>query len=114
MSEVEDQFCRAYEEVVHWRKNMYPIPNGCSGKKFLRIKAKLYNAVTENSPLVRIAMTAVATMEHLLLQSPSQKAKRKDLIKCLYRRLKLWEDGDIEELLWARATAASLLRRRRR
>ena len=29
VSEVEDQFCRAYEEVVHWRKNIYPIPNGC-------------------------------------------------------------------------------------
>ena len=41
VSEVEDQFCRAYEEVVHWRKNIYPIPNGCSGKKFLRIKAKI-------------------------------------------------------------------------
>ena len=25
--------------------------------------------------------------------------ERKDLIKCLYRRLALWEDGDIEDLL---------------
>ena len=56
------QFCEfivsAYEEVVHWRPNVFMIPFGKAGKSFVWELAKLYQAFADQSALHSIALMA--------------------------------------------------------
>ena len=53
-----------------------------------------------DTPLRKIALKAVFVIPALLLQKPSKSSKSKDHHAALERRLKLWEEGKIEELLY--------------
>ncbi len=77
----------AYAEVVHWRKNTFPVPYGNAGKKFVSELSTLYRAYAEGSALESIALKAVTVMSMLLLQKPSCNSKRRDHSACLERRL---------------------------
>ena len=50
-------------------------------------------------PLESIALTAAMVLPQLLLQKPSHNSRVKDHIKCLQRRMSLWDDGDIQALV---------------
>ena len=60
---------------------------------------RIINSWTNNSPLRTIAMKAIHVMPALLLQKPSKKSKSKDHMLALERRLKLWDEGNLLELL---------------
>ena len=98
-----EDFCTsinsAYEEVVHWRRNIFQVPSGSSGKAFVSELARLFQAYADSSSLESIAMKAVTVMQTLLLQKPSRASKSKDHVTHLQRRLELWTNGDIQELL---------------
>ena len=92
-------FCRkintVYEEVVHWRRNLFQVPSGNAGKSFVSELARLYQAYADSSSLECIAMKATTVFPILVLQKPSRTSKSKDHVKHLQRRIKLWLDGDI-------------------
>ena len=77
----------AYAEVVYWKRNVFLVPSGSSGKTFVRELARVLRALTEDSALAPVAMTAIMTMPHLLLQKPTPKSRRKDHKLHLDRRL---------------------------
>ena len=77
----------AYEEVVHWRPNVFIIPFGKAGKSFVRELAKLYKAFADQSALHSIALMACSVMQPLLLQKPYKQSKAKDHSTCLSRQL---------------------------
>ena len=52
-----------------------------------------------DTPLRKIVLKAVLVIPALLLQKPSKSSKSIDHHAALERRLKLWEEGKIEELL---------------
>ena len=85
----------AYEEVVHWRPNVFMIP---FGKAFVRELAKLYQAFADQSALHSIALMACSVMQPLLLQKPYKQSKAKDHSICL-SRLDLWRKGCFTDLL---------------
>ena len=89
----------AYKEVIRWRRNVFLVPSGKAGEKFVGEMSRMFRAYGESTPLESVALTAAMTMPHLLLQKPHPKSKVKEHIKCLERRLVLWWDGNIEELL---------------
>lgn len=89
----------AYQEVVHWRRNLFRAPQGKGGKLFVSELARLYRAYAEESALEPIALRAVTVLSVLALQKPSHKAKSKELNACLERRMAVWEKGDITALL---------------
>ena len=80
----------AYNEIVHWRMNSFNIQRGKAGKTFTNELACLFLAV---------ALKAATVLPILTLQKPSRKSKPKDHNACLERRMKLWEKGDINELV---------------
>ena len=63
-----------------------------------------------DTPLRKIALKAVHVMPALLLQKPSKSSKSKDHHADLERRLKLWEEGKIEELLYEGQTIQERLK----
>ena len=96
-------FCQevssAYEQVIHWKPNLFLPPSGATGTNFVRELARLLQAYSDNSSLECIALKAVTIMQHLLLQKPCFNCQAKNNAKYLKRRLELWQSGDIEALL---------------
>ena len=90
---------QAYQEVVHWRKNMFQVPWGTSGKQFMSELARLFQAHAEATALESVAITAAMVMPHLLLQRPNVKSKPRDHASCPTRRMPSWLEGDIQGLL---------------
>ena len=76
------EFCSlidgAYEEIVHWKRNIFLVPSGRSGKEFVRELANLYQSYADASPLECIAFKACSVMQSLLPQKPFAKSKTKD------------------------------------
>ena len=89
----------AYDEVVHWRHNIFQVPSGSSGKAFVSELARLFQAYADSSCLECIAMKAITIIQILLLQKPSRTSKSKDHAAHLSRRLEIWRGGDIQSLL---------------
>ena len=75
------------------------VPSGNRGKQFIGNLAKLFDAYAQESSYEAFAIKAAMTMPALLLQKPHSKSKTKEHITCLSRRLTLWENGDIAQLL---------------
>ena len=90
----------AFEEVVHWKGNLFSVPRGNCGCSFVKELARLFSAYAEASGLEAIAMKAVTVLCVLLLQRPHPRSKYHEHQSCLKRRLALWVDGDISSLLF--------------
>ena len=88
-----------YDEVMGWRKNCFKIPQGKIGTKFVAELTRLFDAFASRSALESIALRAATVMPILLLQKPSSTSKSKDHNECLKRRMALWKEGDLSELV---------------
>ena len=89
----------AYEEIIHWKPNIFLIPYGKTGRSFVQELARLYQAFAEDSALSSIALMACSVMQPLLLQKPYRKSRAKDHSAHLLRRLEMWSKGSFDALL---------------
>ena len=88
-----------YNEVVHWKRNLFKVPFGKARNSFVKELTRLTRAYAEASALEAIALKAAMVMPHLLLQKSHHTSKAKDHVVQLERRLKSWAEGDIDQLL---------------
>ena len=88
-----------YDETVHWSRNLFKIPSGKAGTAFVREVSRMFRAFADSSALESVAMKAVMVMPALLLQKPHPRSKARDHVVHLERRLQLWLDGRLDELL---------------
>ena len=89
----------AYDEAIHWKRNIFLLPSGNAGKSFIQEMTRLLNAFADGSTMESVALKASFVMQMLLLQKPSKRSKAKDHISHLKRRLELWKQGNIEALV---------------
>ena len=89
----------AYEEIVHWRRNIFKVPCGKTGKSFVLELARMFRAYADSSALEGVALKAAMVMPALMLQKPHSRSKAKEPAKHLERRLQLWVKGEIESLV---------------
>ena len=73
------------------------LPSGAVGKNNIKEVTRLMKLWINDTPLREIALKAVYVMPALLFQNPSKSSKSKDHHTPFERRLKLWEEGKIEE-----------------
>ena len=112
--EVDRKISKAYEEVIHWRRNLFKIPSGCLGKTFVQEMASLFQSYADASTREKVALKAAMVLPALVLQKPSKTSKSKDHIKCMERRHSLWKQGNFKALLEeGRAIQGSLQPNRR-
>ena len=78
-----------YDKAVFWRKNIFLLPSGKSGKQYIEETTRLINSWIHNSPLQDVAFKAIMVMPNLLLQKPARNSKSKDHLEALNRRLNL-------------------------
>ena len=101
---------RIYDETVHWSRNLFKIPSGKAGTAFVREVSRMFRAFADSSALESVAMKVVMVMPALLLQKPHPRSKARDHVVHLERRLQLWLDGRLDELLKGRTIQRQLLR----
>jgi len=68
----------AYDEIVHWKHNLFPVPSGSSGKSPVLELSCLYQAYAEHSSLEAVALKACSVVVALVLRKPSRTSKNKD------------------------------------
>ena len=98
-----EAFCQdiqeCYNQIVHWRRNLFKVPSGQAGKSFVRELTRMFQSYADASALETVALQAAMVMPALLLQKPHAKSKAKEHSVHLNRRLKQWMNGDINSLL---------------
>ena len=94
----ENNLVFVYERIVFWKRNLFVLPKGNAGEKYIEETTRLFNCWLTNSPLKPISFKAIMVMPSLLLQKPTKTSKAKDHLAALERRLGLWEAGEILEL----------------
>ena len=76
-----------YREAIHWRPNLFKVPNGTAGKAFVSELARMYIVFGSKSSLELISLKAAVLLPILLLQKPAQRLKAKYYKAALERRL---------------------------
>ena len=57
----------AYEKITQWRRNLFMLPTGASGKKYIEETTRLIDLWVNNTPYETVALKAVHIMPALLL-----------------------------------------------
>ena len=57
----------AYDEVVHWKRNIFSVPTGWAGNNFVSELTSLFRAYTDSSALEVVALFASMVLPILLL-----------------------------------------------
>ena len=88
-----------YEKIVYWRRNLFKLPSGAVGKKFVAETTKWIEYWNVDATYYKdIALKVLMIMPALLLQKPNFKSTSKQHSQCLKRRLRLWKLGDLNKL----------------
>ena len=88
-SDFVDRVTAAYDEVVHWKRNLFVVPFGKVGKEFVLELSCLFRSYGEKTSLECIALKTAMLFCTLLLQKPHRTASSRDFINCLQCRLLL-------------------------
>jgi hypothetical protein len=97
--EYKTQIFEAYEKIVYWRKNLFELPKGAIGKEFIKEMTRQINDWSSKSPDRDISLKSLMVMPSLLLQRTSIKCKSSEIKRHLERRMQLWKDKKVNELI---------------
>ena len=89
----------AYEEVVSWRRNLFPLPYGKVGGEFVEELTRLIQGFTNGTSLRPVAWKAVCVACHVILQRSHSSSLMTNVSNHISRRLSLWKEGCITELV---------------
>lgn len=99
----QESFCDiingVYDEIVHFRRNIFNVPSGRAGKAFIEELTFWIKQFNSNSDLNSVALKAFMALPTLILQKPSAISKSKEHSAAIERRLNLWRQGDLDVLL---------------
>ena len=88
-----------FRMTVRWKQNLFMVPSGKVGEAFVAELSRLYRLYGESTSLEPVALTAAMTIPALLLQKPHGKSRVKEHVRALDRRLELWKNGHLNNLL---------------
>ena len=93
------QLIGCYNEAIHWRRNLFKVPQGKAGNEFVQEISRIFRSYAEASSLESIALTAAILFPILVLQKPHSQSTSKDLASHMARRIKLWTAGSFSSLM---------------
>ena len=73
----------AYSQIVHWIPNLFMLPSGNCGKKFVAELARLFEAYATESPIETFAIKAAMTMPTFSSRNHMQSLKLKTTLLAL-------------------------------
>ena len=89
----------AYAEALHFRPNLFSVPAGTAGEKYVTTIARLFQCFGDSAAGEGMAIKTSMVAAQLLLQQPARMVDRRDHTNCLERRLRIWSDGNIDLLM---------------
>ena len=89
----------AFNELVHWKRNLFDLPKGVPGKAFINELTKHINKWSSKSPNWEICLKSLMVMPSLILQRTSNKCKMSQIKSHVEKSLNLWENKGVEGLL---------------
>ena len=88
-----------YNEVVHFRRNIFNLPSGRAGKHFIEELTFWLKQFNSNSDLNSVALKAFMVLPSVILQKSSATSKSKEHSMAIERRLALWRQEDLNLLM---------------
>ena len=82
-SAFEKDLNSAYEKIVHWKKNLFILPSGAAGKRYVKEVTRLMKLWIQDTPLKSMSLKAVHVMPVLFLQNQANPQKPKIIFKHL-------------------------------
>ena len=93
-----------------WCKNLFLLPPGSCGNRYIEETIRLLNEWIHDSSLNGTLLKAVMLMQNLLSQEPPKNSNSKDHQLALERRLELWHKAEFEELYFKGETFQASLK----
>ena len=90
--EFVDFINRTYDNIIHWRKNLFKFPAGKASRIFINERTIWLDHYDRSAPFKIIALKVFMTLPCLLLQKPPRNSKAKNDSKALEDSLKLWKN----------------------
>ena len=88
-----------YDDIIHWKKNLFKLPSGKAIRLFIDELSLWLDHYNRGTDFKCIALKVFMTFPYLLLQKPSKISKAKDHVKKLEERLRLWNEGNIIDII---------------
>ena len=89
----------AYNKIATWRKNVFLVPYGKTGREFIDQVTSHFNDWNNGANSQNIALKAAFLLLAVGLQKPSPKSRAKEHQELLSKRLVQWKEGEINKLL---------------
>ena len=89
----------AHSKIVTWQRNCFQLPTNATGKEVLAEATRLLTLFNSKTVWEPVAIQLLIIFFPLLLQKPSARSKAKDHTRCLKKRITLWKEGKVNELL---------------
>ena len=113
--EVSTTLSNIYDEIAHWRRNLFKVTSGKQSKLFVIELARLFQSYADQSALEAVALKAAMILSTLVLQKPFRTSKSKDHIACIKRRMNHWHASNFKAILEeGRAIQGRLIRSKNR
>ena len=95
------QICNSvYDEVVYWKKHLFKLPSGKTGKRYIKEMTRLIDLWNDNSLYIsNFSLKLLMVMPSLLLLKPCRKSTSKQHTEYLNSRMELWENGNFDVLV---------------
>ena len=95
---------RAAVEDIHavittWRPNLFEVPKSQAGKDFVAEATRLLRLFNTRSAWENVAINSSIVFFPMMLQKPSSKSKPSDHSRYLAKRLTLWKEGKLKEIM---------------
>ena len=111
---IEGKIDSTYSEIVYWKKVLFLLPTGAAGKGYIEEMIRFVNCRTYKSDLETIALKTLIIMPGLLLQKIYLNSKSKENFEKLKRRLSLWKNGQLDQLMFEGKTIQERLQNNNR
>ena len=85
--------------VTTWRPNLFEVPRGQAGKDFIAELTRLLRLFNTRSDWECVSLNNAIIFVPLMLQKPSAKSKPSDNARYLSKRLTLWKEGKLDDIM---------------
>ena len=89
----------AHLKIATWQKNTLELPRNATGKAVITEATRLVKLFNSKTPWEPVAVHLFVIFLPLMLQKPAARSKTKDHVRYLQKRLALWKEGRLSEIV---------------
>ena len=99
IKDITEAIENVYSNITTWKKNTFQVPRGKAGKDYISELSRLLKLFNTSSKWESAALNMLVIFCPLMLQKPSARSKGRDHSRYLSKRLQLWSQGKLDELV---------------